>query len=215
MREAKFAAPGRGMRALAACLTIGALVLAGCGGDDDGSAADDIADAIDDNEVTPEEAEELDDDLTDDTGDGGDDDAGGDLPDACELVTQEDAAELFELEAVKADEAGTPSGAAECIWENVGSDELGNPSHLLQMYVWPGEAYYSEEAYPEAEPIDDLGDRAFVASEGSVDVLWVQDGKTFSLSYTILNIGVEGETVEAPSRADAVVDLAHQASERA
>ncbi len=195
----------------------GALALSACGGDDDSpeDVAEDIEDAIEDGDI--EELEDLEDEL-EDLGD--DDGGGGDLPDPCELVTQEDAQGLFGegIEAqVDGDASGSVGGGESCIWENVDNEELGTPSHLLQVAAYPGEQYYGDSIYEDEEELD-IGDKAFLAPSfalGSVDLQFVKDGTTVTISYSVINIGVEeAEQVEASSKQDEVVALAEQAADR-
>ena len=64
-----------------------------------------------------------------------------------------------------------------------------------------------------------MGDKAFVRTTdgalGGVEVQFVQDGKTVTLNYSTVNIGVDdGDQVEAAESEDEVVALAQQASGR-
>jgi len=198
-----------------ALIVAGVVVIGACGGDDDDttpSGAEDVVGGADDDDAGA-------DDDDDAAGDAGDDSDAGDLPDPCELVTQEDAQELFgaDFVAVHAEDDSPVELGASCIWENEGSDELGNPSHLLQVRVYDGEQFYSAEVYPDAEELE-IGERAFVdATEGGlggVTVQFVQDGRVFDINYAIINIGVEGDAVDAVTKQDAVVELARQAADR-
>lgn len=183
-----------------AAVFAGIMMLAACGGDGDDSNAQSGTETTD--------------------GVNADDDNGdrADLPDPCELVTRRDAEELFGrgIQAQEAEDAAETSAGRSCIWENVGNDELGNPSHLLNVNVYEGEQFYGESVFDNAQPID-IGDRGFV-SDGDglagVDVQFVKDDIVFTVNYVIINIGVEGDTDEAASKRDTVIELAKQAAGR-
>jgi hypothetical protein len=191
-------------------VAIAALGVAACGGDDDDpqSVEEEIRDAIEEGNL---------DDLQDEIDDATDD---GDLPDACALVTQADAEGLFGVEAVETEDDAAVDLGTSCIWENADKAEMGAVGHLLQVRVFDGEQFYGAEAYPDETELSDLGDRAFVRSGGGalggVAVQFVQDGRTVTLDYTTVNIGVEEEAdeVDATEREDQVVELARQASGR-
>ena len=191
-------------------LAVTALGVAACGGDDDDpqSVEEDIRDAIDDGNL--DEVEDEIDDVVD----------GGDLPDACELVTQDDAERLFGEPAQEAEDSSPVDLGSSCLWENADGAELGQVGHLLQVRVFDGEQFYGADAYEDETALDDLGDRGFVRSgEGTfagVEVQFVQDGNTVTLSYSTVNIGVENDAdeVNAADHEDTVVELARQASGR-
>lgn len=123
----------------------------------------------------------------DESGGGG----GGGNPkkiDACAIVTQADASQLFGVPATP----GKPSGAVdpaligECIWE--WQDSQAN-SHLLQFYVWEGEDYYEPSA---ASTPFAIGEKGVIDVSGGligVDIHWLQTGKVADLSYfTVGNV---------------------------
>jgi hypothetical protein len=187
-----------------------ASVAGACGGDDDSpSVEESIREAVEEGNL---------DDATNTTSAGGD--AGAGLPDACVLVTEADATELFGVPARAAVDASPVDLGASCIYENAGSDDLGEAGHLLQVRVFPGEQFFSTETFDDERNLDDLGDRAFVRSgEGAlagVDVQFVEDGKTVTFSYSTVNIGVEDDAdrVDAADREDDVVALARRAGDR-
>lgn len=114
---------------------------------------------------------------------------------ACEMITQEDATKLFGKPAVKDEGAVVvdPMMGGECLW-SWESEEYD--SQLLQFRVWNGnpDLYYSEvEDVAGAQELD-IGDRGHItindyASVG-VNIQWLQDGKTFEISYSTVGNGV-------------------------
>jgi len=198
----------RSVKVLAA-LAIAALALGACGGDDD------KADGVDDAIKEAVENGNLDSvpENVDNVGDP------ADLPDPCELVTTEDAAGLFGVDAKKEDDSSPVDLGASCLYGNVGGEEPGTVSHLLQVRVFDGEQFYGAETFDDEQPIDGLGDKAFVHAGtgglGGVEVQFVQDGQTVSINYSTVNIGVDdADKVEASDHQDEVVALAQQASTR-
>jgi hypothetical protein len=122
--------------------------------------------------------------------------------DACAIVTQTDAEQLFEVSAT----LGKPSGAVdpaligECVWE--WEDSQAN-SQLLQFYVWEGASYYnpSKNSTPFA-----IGEKGSIDVSGGligVDVHWLQAGKTVDLSYFTV-----GSVPDANTKVDEVKALA-------
>jgi hypothetical protein len=132
--------------------------------------------------------------------------------DACAIVTQQDASELFGQPAVP--EQGTPvvdpALIGECLWTYEVEDEIGSvSSQLLQFYVWEGEMYHS---VPEpSEPFAVGQDGYLVVSDLSgVDIGWIQDGNAIALSY--FSIGDNMPT--HASRVEPMKALALEVSDR-
>lgn len=123
--------------------------------------------------------------------------------DACKVVTQEDATKLFGKPA--SPQEGTPvldpSLMSECLW--TWDTEMSN--QLLQFYIWNGEQYYGET--PGAQSIN-LGDKGFIRVNefAGVDIEWIQDGKTISLSYSTIGT----EVPDATTKAEEVKSLARK-----
>jgi hypothetical protein len=190
-----------------ALVGIAVLALGACGGDDDDANSVDeaIKEAVDEGNLdsVPENI-------------GGDP---ADLPDACALVTVDDATDLFGVDAEEQADVSPVDLGASCLYGNAGGDELGTPNHLLQVRVFDGEQFYGADAFDDEEDLDGLGEKAFVRNTegalGGVEVQFVQDGKTITLNYSTVNIGVDdADQVEASDREDEVVALAQQASSR-
>jgi hypothetical protein len=180
-------------------------VISACGGDDDDrSTAERIREAVEEgnapNDVTTAGPE--------------------DGTPVCELVTEQDAEGLFGAGAQQADDTSAVGTGEACIWENVDASEPGRVGHLLQVRVYDGPQFYNSELFEDSRPVDGLGDRAFVSTGVStaagVTVQFVEDDKTFAITYTTINIAVEPESdkVEASDHADEVIALARQAAER-
>ncbi len=126
------------------------------------------------------------------------------LPDACSLVSEQDASALFGQSA-QADSG--PTGAAmvsQCLW-SWDSDTSGQ---LLQFQVWDPMAYSEPE---DSAPID-LGEGGYIRKHpmAGVDVVWRQRGFMISLSFST----VGPDAPDATDRADAVLELARRVSGR-
>jgi len=137
----------------------------------------------------------------------GDSDNGGSI-DACDMVTQQDATKLFGQPAVKEKSDTLVLDAnmlGECLWSY--DAELG--SQLIQFRIWNGEQYYGPT--PNSQPFD-IGDKGTitVSEFAGVDIEWVQDGKTVTLSYFTTGSGVP----DATTKAEEVKALARQASDK-
>ena len=193
-----------------ASLGIAVLALGASGGDDDSadSVDDAIREAVENGNFAsvPESVDDV----------GGDP---ADLPDPCALVTADDAAGLFGVDAQEEDDSSPVDLGATCLYGNVGGEDVGTVSHLLQVRVYDGEQFFGAETFDDEQAVDGLGDKAFVRAGGGglggVEVQFVQDDKTVSINYSTVNIGVDdADKVEASDHQDEVVALAQQASTR-
>lgn len=130
--------------------------------------------------------------------------AGGDQINACAIVTEQDATELFGGEAVQ-EEPTAPLVMGECVW----SWEADMASQLLQFRVWDGEEFYFDN--PEAETLA-VGDKGYISVDefAGIDIMWIQDGKTIDLSYFTVGEGVP--TVE--SKVEEMKALAEKVSDK-
>ena len=111
---------------------------------------------------------------------------GGSGIDACAVVTQQDATALFGETATQGDgKSGHPASIGECEWEWENADAH---SHLLQFYVWDGAEYYTEP--PDFQPLA-VGEKGYIrVVSSSIDMGWVQDGKTIGLNYSTFGSSV-------------------------
>jgi len=102
----------------------------------------------------------------------------GEEIDACELLTQKDANDLFRKEATKGT-PNTPMVLGECVWE--WDSETSNQSVILMVQA--GELFYVDD--PALESVD-IGDRGNIEVNEAAEMIfiqWVQDGNTYSLNY--------------------------------
>lgn len=204
---------------VAALVTV--LGLAACGDDGEADPSDRIREGVEGRDADEGDWQELADEVEENPR------ALVDV-DPCELLTQDDATELFGVEAVKQRNTEPARVGVACIWEGGGGDgedgEAGGGesqvSHLLLFRVYAGEAYYGDVYYEakDREAVPGLGDRAFVARDpvtGGVDLQWVQNGLTLTLNYSTFSFEEEGSDDEALRRTDDAVALARRIARRA
>jgi hypothetical protein len=105
---------------------------------------------------------------------------------ACKIVTQEAATDLFTVPAVSEPPDSNPSGLilAQCHWT---TDDVDN-SQLLQFYVWDGPEGYSTPS--DSQPFD-IGEKGHIRTvlgtgQNFVEIMWVQDALTVTLDYSCL-----------------------------
>jgi hypothetical protein len=116
--------------------------------------------------------------------------------DPCALLTQTDATALIgKPAATYKDGAKTPDSRLNaCGWHYVYPD---NSSHLLQLVVYDSDIAYSQDPASTPFAIGDKGN-VMVSDLSGVDVIWVQKGKTYSLSYsTVGPSAVPDDTTKA------------------
>jgi hypothetical protein len=195
--------------ALLMLIVLGA-TLTGCS--DDG---DPVADGGADTTAASDDGDDGSDEGDDGDGDDGDD---GDASSAdCEdLVSLEEASELFGAEAQFSTEGdmGEIGGATlSCVYETPPSDDLESVDHLLQVRVWPGEQYYDPDLIePDHEDLADLGDDAFVEATGSVDAGYIEGDTVVFISYTVIDLSASEP--QAPAKKDDVVAMLRTIHER-
>lgn len=111
----------------------------------------------------------------------------------------EDATKLFGKPA--SPEEGTPvydtKMVGECLW----TWDADTDNQLLQFRVWDGAQYYSDGPNydaPNSQPID-LGEKGNIdmSDVRGVDITWLQDGKTYEISYSTVGSAVPDPTVKA------------------
>ena len=114
--------------------------------------------------------------------------------DACQIVTKEDATKLFGKTA--SPEEGTPVYDSKMVGECLWTWDTETDNQLLQFRIWDGEQYYSDS--PNSQPID-LGDKGNIVLNEflGVDITWLQDGKTYTLSYSTIGSSVPDATTKA------------------
>jgi hypothetical protein len=200
--------PRTTLRIAAAVLATSLLVLPACSSDDEGGTGSSNADSGD-------------------SGDSGDPSGGDDSTDGgseaaaavnCEdLLTQADVEALFEEPAVLEDPDAMSNnaelGQTTCTWSTVedmeNTDDLSSQLVILQYYdgsAMSGTNFYDPELqYPDAEPLD-LGDEAFIDTEGGIDIGFVEGDKAGFLTWTVIDMG--GGEQDQLAKKDAVINLA-------
>lgn len=127
--------------------------------------------------------------------------------DACKLVTQQDASALFgqPASAEEGDLALDANMTGECLWTY--DTDTGN--QLIQFRIWNGPQYYGE--LPDSQPFD-IGEKGFVRTNEftGVDIEWIQDGMTYTLSYSTTGTGVP----KAPTKVEQVKSLAKKVEDQ-
>ena len=116
--------------------------------------------------------------------------------DPCAFLTQTDATALFgKPAATYKGGAKTPDSRLNaCGWDYVYPD---NSSHLLQLVVYNSDIAYSQDPASTPFAIGDKGN-VMVSDLSGVDVMWVQKGKTYLLSYsTVGPSAVPDDTTKA------------------
>jgi hypothetical protein len=115
--------------------------------------------------------------------------------DACQIVTLADASTIFGEQAVE--DRGTPIAdpnlLGECLW----TWDTETENQLIQFRIWNGEQYYGEPA-ADSQPLN-IGDKGNIRINeiAGVDIEWVQDGKTVSLSYSNIGPGLPDPSTKA------------------
>jgi hypothetical protein len=129
--------------------------------------------------------------------------------DACAIVTQADASQLFGEEATS-EAPFAPGALGACNWVYEVEDEIGSvSSQLLQFYIWPTEQYHSVPA--DSEPLDVGQDGYLEWSETlGVDTGWIQGGRALTLSYFSVGDGMPTHA----SRVEPMKQLASTVSDR-
>lgn len=139
-------------------------------------------------------------------GAGGSGGSGGSTIDACAIVTESDATQLFGFPAVKdtTSPVSDPALEGSCVWSY--DDVSGGESHLLQFYVWNGESYYIEPSG--AQPVA-VGDKGYstVTPLKDLEIGWLHGQLALNLSY-----GTIGPSAPDPTtKSDALKSLAQKA----
>ncbi|MFP3900561.1 MAG: hypothetical protein ACLFXM_06875 [Acidimicrobiia bacterium] len=153
--------------------------------------------------------------------DGGGDDgptAGADEPDetagACGLLTVDEVSELFGRHAAVTPVEGAPQPSTSCSW-TAESDGEDPTSWQLQLQAYEGSEFFDADVWgDDPQPIDDLGDEAFVVDGGDlrgVTAAYREGDKSVIVGYTI----VLGEDAPDPAaQQDEVVELLRKVHER-
>ena len=123
--------------------------------------------------------------------------------DACRIVTQEDASSLFGRRAFPIGGGSRESGlAGYCQW----GWESGRAVGALEIRVWNAVRFRTE---PQGWAKFDIGERGYIRVESNtgeragpdVEIVWVQERRTYAVSYTVVGRGDTGEP-DPQKRAD-------------
>jgi hypothetical protein len=178
----------------AACvLLVASLALAACSGD---SGGDDDASA--DTSATTGTAE---------TGSAG---GGASESPACRLLTTDEVGDLFGEPAtvVPADrDVPVAGGSDSCLWEASVDDDRSPTIYQLQLSVFTGNDAFDPEAWGEdPEPVDGLGDEAFLVRAGVLGTTagYRAGNRSVFLSYAI---PLGEDAPDSAAQADQVVEL--------
>jgi hypothetical protein len=152
---------------------------------------------------------------------GGDDDDDAEPPTTdesqaegpCALLSVDVVSDLFGEDAQVVPPAGEGTAANTCLWEATSGDGDFPTRHQLQLSVYEGGELDPRSYGERSEPVDDLGDQAFVVPQGAFGTTaGYRDGDT-TVIITYAIVGGEDAPASADS-ADEVVDLLRSANER-
>jgi hypothetical protein len=143
---------------------------------------------------------------------GGDDDDGAEPPTTdetqaegpCALLSVDDVSDLFGQDAQVVPPADHGGATNTCLWEATSGDGNFPTRHQLQLSVYEGGSELDPRSYGErSEPVDDLGDEAFVVAHGTLGTTaGYRDGdRSVILTYAV----VGGD--DAPDPADSADDV--------
>jgi len=112
---------------------------------------------------------------------------------ACDIVTQQDATALFGQTASPQEGqlVVDPNLIGECLW----TWDTATSNQLLQFRIWNGPQYYG--APSDSQPLD-IGEKGYIRVHplAGVDIEWVQNGKTISLSYSTIGSDIPNATTK-------------------
>jgi hypothetical protein len=131
----------------------------------------------------------------------------------CALLTVEEVSDLFGEDAEVAPPAGD-GPTSTCLWEATAEDGDFPTRHQLQLQVYEGGGELNPRSYgEESEPIEGLGDEAFLVPSGTLGTTaGYRDGeRTVIIHYAV--IGGEDAPRSADS-SDEVVDLLRETEGR-
>lgn len=135
---------------------------------------------------------------------------------ACDLLTLDEVAELFGEPAAVVPSGGDGAPGNACLWESeadTGEDDAFPIRHQLSLSVFEDDRELDPSAWgEEAEPIDDLGDEAFVVSNEALGTTagYRQERRSVILTYLV----VGDDAVDPADNEDDLVDLLRTTNER-
>ena len=124
----------------------------------------------------------------------------GPQSDACAIVTQQDASNLFGQPAVPDTGQTGVTMVAQCLW----TWDTDTSNQLLQFHIWDPRGYDMPE---DAEPLA-IGDGGYIRKHpvSGVDIAWLQNGQLISLAYSTIG----PDAPKAIDRAEQLIELARQ-----
>ena len=129
---------------------------------------------------------------------------------ACDRLTTGEVSDLF------GEAAATVPGPTEatCLWEATGGDADAPTRHQLQLSVYPADGALDASAYGEgAEPIEDLGDEAFVVADGTLGTTAAYQAADESVVLTYAIVASAPDGPSPAEHADQVVELLRAAAD--
>lgn len=132
---------------------------------------------------------------------------------ACELLTLEEVSELFGEAAVVVPGGGDGAPDRACLWESSSAeDDALAIRHQLSLSVFEDDSDLEPSAWGDGpEPIDDLGDEAFVVSNEALGATagYRQDRRSVILTYLVGDAAIDPADNE-----DELVELLRATNER-
>ena len=131
----------------------------------------------------------------------------------CALLSVDQVSDLFGEDAQVVPPAGEGTASNTCLWEATSGDGNFPTRHQLQLSVYEGGGELDPRSYgEESEPVENLGDDAFVVPQGALGTTagYREGDRTVIITYAI----VGGEDTPNPAdSADEVVDLLRSVDE--
>jgi len=124
--------------------------------------------------------------------------------DACAIVTEADASEVFDQPATPDVGHGGVTMIAQCLW----TWDTDTSNQLLQFHLWNPKGYDMPQ---DAEPLD-VGENGFIRRHpvAGVDIGWLQDGAFVTLAYSTIG----PDAPKATDRAERLIALARRVESR-
>lgn len=119
---------------------------------------------------------------------------------ACEIVTQQRASDLFGQPAVADTGHSAVTMIDQCLW----TWDSDTSNQLLQFHIWDPRGYSMPE---DAEALD-IGEGGYIRQHpiGGVDISWLQNNQLISLAYSTIG----PDAPKATERAGQLIALARQ-----
>lgn len=183
--------PSATRRAVAVLVTLGLMLVAGCGDDD--SSSSDPASPDPSVEPTPADDDPADDHSADEAGQ--EHAAGGELPDACGLLDQAEIEALIGPAVSEREEGQTLDGLnfSQCVWENDDSGQL-----VGMALTTTTTRFDSHVDNLSGDPVAGLGDDAVTMGGVSLETTGATGGRTISIAHgdrtVVVGLRIDGQT---------------------